>query len=159
VLAVVLAGCAGDREEESPLDAMEALIAFARTPSDDTSAAVPFADSVGLGLGPTLRARRSRDQLREPAAWKLDVDLFRARAGSASALELIASENRELRVTEGPHPHCASAPVPPPPQVSELERVAVQPRELISCLDWWTVDAFVNADGEIEAVTLDLWEP
>ena len=139
---------------------MDALIAFARAPSDTTWRDVPFAASVGLGLGPTLEATRSADELREPGAWTLAVDLFRARAGFASALELIASEDGRLQVLHGPHSHCASpAPVPAPPQVSGLRRVAVQPRDADGCLDWWTVDAFVDGKGRIRAVTLDLWEP
>ena len=178
VLAVILAGCGGTESTEPPTTqpavttqavttqadtnrmAMDALIAFARAPSDATWAAVPLADSVGLGLGDTLRARRSARELREPAAWRLNIDLFRARAGTGSALDLIASEQGRLKVTHGPHPHCAtSPPVPPPPQVSDLERVVVQPRNPDGCLDWWTVDAFVDDDGKIRAVTLDLWEP
>ena len=115
--------------------------------------------SVELGLGERLRGRRSRDALRNPAAWELSVDGFRARAGTASALELIASERGSLRVTEGPHPHCASEPMPPPPYVAGLTRIAVQPRDPESCLTWWTVDAFVSGDGKIRAVTFDVWEP
>jgi len=162
-LAVIVAGCTGDPETQSPSapgrNAMEALIAFARAPSDSTWAALPLADRVELGLGDTLRARRSARALREPGAWKLNVDLFRARAGTASALELIASEQGRLRVTEGLHPHCASGPIPPPEGFADLKRVVVQPRSTNGCLDWWTVDAFVNGAGTIEAITLDLWEP
>jgi hypothetical protein len=164
LLAVLLAGCTwNEAETPSQTDtnqaAMEALIAFARAPSNSTWTAVPLADSVGLGLGGTLRARRSARDLREPETWLLSLDLFRARAGTSSALQLIASEEGQVRVTHGPHRHCAAPPIPPPPQVADLERVVVQPREPDGCLDWWTVDAFVDDDGKIRAVTLDLWEP
>ena len=167
VLCILLTGCAGDRSVErtisTPADpqraAMNALIAFARAPSDGRWDAVPFAAIVDLGLGDSLRTQRSARELRNPGAWLLTLDLFRARAGMTSALELIAAEQGRLRVTEGPHPHCVSAPVPPPQEVADLDRVVVQPRDPDGCLDWWTVDAFVNGDGEIEAVTLDLWEP
>jgi hypothetical protein len=37
--------------------------------------------------------------------------------------------------------------------------VSVQPAAWSTCIIWWTVDAFVDANGEIAAVTLDLWEP
>ena len=166
-LTVALAGCAGEESVEratrTPIDpqraAMEAPIAFARAPSDGTWTAVPLAATVGLGLGDSLRRQRSAEDLRNPGAWLLNVDLFRGRAGTASALDLIAAEQGPLRITKGPHPHCASGPVPPPEEVADLDRVIVQPRAPDGCLDWWTVDAFVNADGEIEAVTLDLWEP
>jgi hypothetical protein len=162
VIALLVAGCNGeDRDSEQPDTdlAMETLISFARAPSDTTWGSVPFSESVGLGLGETLRERHAPRDLRDPSAWQLGVDLFRGRAGTASALDLIASEQGALRVTKGPHPHCAAPPVPPPPQVADLRRVVVQPRDPDGCLDWWTVDAFVNDNGEIEAVTIDLWEP
>lgn len=160
----VLTGCSTGRSTEAPAaeakpDPAEALIAFARASGDATWAALPLADSVGLGLGDTIRARRTRKELRNPRAWVLGVDLFRGRAGTASALELIADEDGPLALTRGPHPHCASGPVPAPAEVADLVRLVVQPRDADGCLDWWTVDAFVNDDGEIEAVTLDLWEP
>jgi hypothetical protein len=138
---------------------MEGLIAFARSPGDTTWTAAPFAASVDLGLGDTLYSRRSARELREPAAWRLALELFRGRVGTYSALDLIAMEQGSLRVTHGPHRHCASPPVPPPPHVSTLERVVVQPRDPDGCLDWWTVDAFVDGDGKIRAITFDLWEP
>ena len=153
----VAAGCGGNDEETEP--ALEALIAFARDPSEANWDRLPLAASVGLGLGDSIRARRSAVALRRPAGWRLSVDAFRGRAGTASALELIAAENGPLSTTSGPHPHCASPPVPAPPSLAELRRVAVRPRDAFSCLEWWTVDAFVDASGRIHAVTLDLWEP
>jgi hypothetical protein len=160
VVAVLAAGCTGEDPKQPDTDlAMEKLISFARAPSDGTWAAVPLATSVDLGLGDSLRTEKSAQELRNPGAWLLNLDLFRARVGMSSALELIAAEQGALRVTNGPHPHCASPPVPPPRQVADLRRVVVQPRDPDSCLDWWTVDAFVNEDGKIEAVTFDVWEP
>ena len=156
-VASVAAGCDGNDQETEP--ALEALIAFARDPSDANWDELPLAASVGLGLGDTVRARRTAVELRRPAAWTLSVDGFRGRAGTASALELIAAEDGPLSTTSGPHPHCASPPVPAPPSLGELRRVAVQPGDADGCLDWWTVDAFVDARGRIVAVTLDLWEP
>ena len=145
--------------EEPGRSAMEALIAFARAPSDEAWAAVPLADEVALGLADTLSPPRSRHVLRDPNSWRLAVDAFRGRAGTASALELIASEEGALRITHGPHPHCAAPPVPPPARAAALQRVVVQPSGPDGCLDWWTVDAFVTSEGRIRAVTLDLWEP
>jgi hypothetical protein len=165
LLAAALAGCGGGSGEPPAevvppeVAVMDALIAFARAPSDSTFASLPLADSVGLGLGGEIRARRSARELQQPGAWQLDVDLFRGRAGTASAIDLIADEPGRLRVFVGPHPHCVATAVPAPPQVTDLERVVVQPRDPDGCLDWWTVDAFVNPAGKIEAVTLDLWEP
>ncbi|MBA2384277.1 MAG: hypothetical protein H0V68_06395 [Actinobacteria bacterium] len=138
---------------------MEALIAFARTQRDAAWADVPLAATVDLGLADTFYVRREARELREPGAWAVAVEPFRGRAGTYSALDLIAQEDGPLQVTHGPHPHCASPPVPAPAQMSPHRRVAVQPSDADGCLDWWTVDAFVDRRGKIRAVTLDLWEP
>ena len=158
LVALVLAGCSGD-DEPAGEEAIEALIAFAREPSEETWSDVPLASHVDLRRGEEVRARRSAEALRDPDAWTLSIHLFRARAGATSALELIAREEGELRTSFGPHRHCVSPPVPPPPQAAGLERVSVQPRAIESCLQWWTVDAFLDGDGRIRAVTLDLYEP
>ena len=149
----------------SPRDANEELvyrvIEFARSPSRKAFAVIPLAkDGVWLGLGPRLVAKRSLEGLSKPRGWVLDVDYdFRAGVGPFSALDLLA-DPREVRVLAGPHPHCASPqPVPPPRKFAGLERLSVQPRQWESCLQWWTVDFFVSADGTIQAVTLDFWEP
>lgn len=156
--ALVLAGCGDD--ELAGEEAMEALIAFAHEPSEETWSDVPLAPHVDLGRGKEVRARRSAEALRDPDAWTLSLEyLYRARAGTTSALELIAGWDGALRVGFGAHENCVSPPVPPPPQAAGLERVYVQPRAIESCLQWWTVDAFLDGDGRIRAVTLDLWEP
>jgi len=123
--------------------------------------AIPLAkDGVWLGLGPRLVAKRSLEELSEPSGWVLDVEYsFRMYVGPFSALDLLA-ERREVRVSVGPHPHCASPqPVPPPRKFAKLDRVSVQPKSVGSCLQWFTVDFFVSADGTIQAVTLDFFEP
>ena len=86
-LIVGLGGCTGEggKQPDTNRSAMEALIAFARTPSDTTWAAVPLADSVALGLADVVHLRLSSRKLREPGAWTLSVDGVRARAGTASA--------------------------------------------------------------------------
>lgn len=51
--------------------------------------------------------------------------------------------------------------MPAPDLVSSLRRLTLRPRDetIRSCLDWFTVDLFVGGDGEVVAVTLDLYEP
>jgi hypothetical protein len=138
---------------------VRALIRFARSPGPKTVAMVPLADDgVWLGLADQLLVRRSPNELIEPEAWVLQSELFRAYVGSFSAPDLLA-RTEKATVSAGPHPHCASPPVPPPQEVAQLRRVSVQPRDIESCLKWWTVDVFVRPGGEIKAVTLDLWEP
>lgn len=77
------------------------------------------------------------------------------------SLEVPTAEARDVVVSVGPHPHCASPPVPAPAEVASLRRVSVQPSPESgdSCLSWWTVDLFLTPEGEVAAVTLDIWEP
>jgi hypothetical protein len=162
VLALALAGCSTDAAAPEPPNlraGVEALIVFARDPGDATWSELQLAEHVALGLGEMVRASKPADELRDPAAWTLNVDLFRGRAGTASALELIRGEAGRLSVTRGPHRHCAAPPVPPPAEAAGLTRFAIQPRDADGCLDWWTVDAFLDDEGRIRVVTLDLWEP
>lgn len=53
------------------------------------------------------------------------------------------------------------SPQPPPSGLQDLRRVSVQPPEqsIESCLEWSTVDFFVDEDGLVVAITVDLWEP
>ena len=71
VVAVAFPGCEAETDGD---DVLNALVAFARQPSDETWASVPFADRVKLGLADRLLKTRSAQELRDPAAWKLDVD-------------------------------------------------------------------------------------
>ena len=165
ILVQVVAVVFGCREGDEPQSSMstrntaESLTAFARSPSEKTWEVVPFAETVWLGLADDLMLERSAKELRDPKNWRLALSMFRGRSATSSALELIAGERGPLRKSAGRHPHCASPPVPPPPSVAQLRRIWVQPAAPSGCLAWWTVDAFVNYEGEIEAVTIDLWEP
>lgn len=40
-----------------------------------------------------------------------------------------------------------------------LRHLSIQPSDAASCLEWWTVNLFLNGGGLIAGVTLDLWEP
>jgi hypothetical protein len=137
---------------------LETLVAFARAPGKRTWSAVPFAERVRLGLGKQLLERRPARELRAPGAWRLHVRSFRAYVGPFSALELVADEPR-LAFAVGPYMRCASPPATAPGRLRSLRRLSIQPRRVESCLQWFAVDVFVTRAGEIEAVTLDLWEP
>jgi hypothetical protein len=97
-------------------------------------------------------------ELRHKRSWKLNPPGgdFRAGVGPFSALDLLAERNVPLVFSVGPHRHCVSPPVPPPPEVASLRRISVQPGKIASCLQWFTVDAFMTRDGEIRAITLDM---
>jgi len=137
---------------------VRALADFARAPGAGTLGAVPFADRVKLGLSDQLMTERASVDLLRPDAWVLQADGFRGHVGPFSALDLMGRDVATT-ISVGPHPHCASPPVPPQSSLVGLRRVSVQPKLIDSCLLWWTVDLFVSAAGRIEAVTLDLWNP
>ncbi len=138
---------------------VDAIIQFARSPSPVGREAIPFADDgVWLGLAEQLLTRRSPAELVEPAAWELQTEAFRGHVGPFSALDRLAMEG-ETTVSIGPHPHCASPPVPPPDEMADARRLSIQPVGTDACLRWWTVDLFLTPTGEVQAVTLDLWEP
>lgn len=157
--AVVAVGFPGCEAETDGDDVLNALVAFARQPSDETWASVPLADRVKLGLGDRLLRTRSAEALRDPAAWRLDVDLFRGGVGPFSSLDVLASHEGPLEQREGTYRRCASPSRAPPRQLSRLHRLSIQPRERASCLRWFAVDVFVDESGDIRAVTLDRWEP
>lgn len=153
--AVALAGCDGG-DEHNPA---EALVEFARQPSDETWSRVPFADQVRLGLGQDLVVRRSARALRRREAWEIDVETFRGGTGPFTAFEELADPREDFVYDEGPYPRCASPPAPAPREVADLRRLSIRPREWESCLQWFAVDVFVTNDGEIAAITLDYFEP
>lgn len=148
---------------------MQQLIRFARSPQPESFAAVPFADGVWLGLGRRLILNQPREMLADPESWVLSAPHFRAYVGPFSALGLLAGKDSRsgpgappvgpLAVNVGPHPHCASPPMHAPSRLKDLRRVSVQPTGIDTCILWWTVDAFVDANEMIAGVTLDLWEP
>ena len=156
VVAVGFPGCEGETDGD---DVLNGLVAFAREPSDETWASVPFADRVQLGLGDRLLKTRSAQALRDPAAWKLDVDLFRGGVGPFSSFDVLATNEQSLEYREGSYRRCASPSRAPPRPVSGLRRLSIQPREPASCLQWFAVDVFLDESGDIRAVTLDHWEP
>lgn len=151
----------GDRPAPAPHDrrVVKAFIEFAEARDEKAWAGVPAArDGLWLGLADRLMVKRSVEELSYPKVWRLRAKLFRAYVGPFSALDLLADPGPTV-ISVGSHPHCASPPVPPPVEVAHLRRVSVQPREIESCLQWFTVDLFLDRGRRIVAVTLDLWEP
>lgn len=136
------------------------LSEFARTSEPGALETVPFTQTVALGLGPRIMLQLPREELERPGQWQIDVELHRAYAGPFSALDLLARDVDTTTIV-GEHPHCASSPVPPPDGYAEMIRVSLQPDadNIDTCLMWWTVDAFVTAEGMVAAITMDLWEP
>lgn len=138
---------------------VKALIEFANVRDEETMAEVPVAQNgLWLGLADRLMVRHSAQELADAKVWRLRAKLFRAYVGQFSALDLLAGSGPTV-ISLGSHPHCASPPVPPPANVADFRRVSVQPKDTESCLQWFTVDLFLDPGWMIAAVTLDVWEP
>lgn len=136
-----------------------ALTDFATSPTDSTYARLDLSATVTLTLGPDIARTESSDRLSDPATWVFDQeDGFRAYVGPFSALDLLG-QGRPFEITAGPHPHCAGPPMPVNPAFAGLRHLSIQPTDATSCLEWWTVDLFLDGTGAIAGVTMDLWEP
>ncbi len=146
-------GCSSGNPER---EAVDDFIAFAREPSDETWSELRLAKHVRLGLRGRLFVRRSANALRDPEAWKLQADLWRAAVGPFSALELVA-EGDELAYRPGESERCVSPGGSG--DIPGTRRWTIEPRETESCLQWFSVEVQVSDDGEIAAFTLDQWEP
>lgn len=137
---------------------MRTVIEFARTPGTARLTAIPFAEKVKLGLSDRIVIERAPSEFAQADAWVLRADIFRGRYGPFSLLEVLAKAV-PTTISAGPHPHCASPPVPAPSEFANSRRLSVQPTGIDTCLLWWTVDLFVSPAGRIQAITLDLWDP
>lgn len=136
----------------------DALVRFARSGDAADLHPVTFADEVALGLGLEPVVTRTPAELADPEKWLLDRRVFRDFVGPFSALEQLRRDV-EVAMTVGPHPHCAAPPMPPPAGLDDHRRLSIQPVAPSSCLQWWTVDLFLDADGRVEAITVDFFGP
>ena len=145
---------------ETDLSLVDAFVEFANNPDAETFSGLALADSVALGLGPQIIQSVDGAMLHDPEAWVIEIEEFRAYTGPFSSFDVLRSLD-EYTVQIGEHPHCAGPPQPPPNGLDNLRRVSVQPLgdSIDSCLGWTTVDLFVDPSGQVEAVTMDLWEP
>lgn len=135
---------------------ISAFLAHAAAPSETTAANLPFSAETAIGLGDQTLATLTPAELVDPGRWSLDVAEYDGYAGPFSALDLATGP---VVVTVGAHARCVGPPVPPPAGFEELRRVSIQPEIATSCLEWWTVDFFVDDDEVVRAVTLDLFGP
>lgn len=151
---------------------MRHFIAFARERTAESASRLPWADELAIGLGRDIKDTLDQTEAKDPAAWVLRAETFRGYTGPFSALERIrrhaetvssdtAGGSGAFRISAGEHPHCASPPVSAPKEFKDYRRVSIQPADssIDSCLDWFTVDLFLDERGRVAAVTLDLWEP
>lgn len=151
---------------------MRDFVSFAVDPSPETASRLPLANEVALGLSRDIESTLDMSEAADTSAWVIRAKYFRAYTGPFTALELIQRHAEEagsdsvgsrgvFQVSVGQHPHCASPPVPAPREFKDYRRVSVQPSHssIDSCLSWFTVDLFLDEQGSVAAITLDLWEP
>lgn len=140
-----------------------ALLRFAEDPSPEHFAALPFGPGpVGLGLGASVHRFVPAGELADPSSWILDVEEFNGWAGPFDLLGFLADAQEAghpVAVTAGPHDHCAAPPVDPPAEGAGLHQVSLQPAGIDGCLEWFALDLYVDDDGRIVVVRLDLWAP
>ena len=146
-----------DGPDPSPTVADEAMVAaFVAFAGGGAVDDVPLAATVSLGLADEIVRSVPAGDLGSPAAWAIERMEFRGWSGPFSAVDLA---DTDIGITVGPHAHCASPPVAAPPGFEDHRRVSIQPTDATSCLEWFTVDFFVDDAGAIAAVTVDLFAP
>ncbi len=145
--------------DETNLEALAFSLSDFADGGDGTFDELLLADEVSLALGSHVAARRSRDALAERRAWTVSDMYFRQYEGP---FDILSRAGGPVKVGFGVHDRCASPlPTPAPPELVQFQRVWLQPAEgsIDSCLQWSSVDLFVDDAGRIRGASLDLWEP
>jgi hypothetical protein len=150
----------------------EQFLAFALDPGEGTVQALDLSPTARLGLGSDLVTDLPVATAADPRAWLIDRPGFRAQSGPFSALVTLSQQRQAggqptspsevaLVVDVGPHDRCASPGAPAPTGLASERQVSLQPSPatISSCLDWFAIDLYLDADARITAITLDLWEP
>lgn len=123
-----------------------------------------------LGLGEEAGVFRTASQLQERSGWELRKPrYFRALVGPFSALDVLRRQAEEARaagrdafiVTDYDFGRCASASIPAPAEMKRYRRISIRPEPATydSCLQWFAVDLYVDDEGKVRGVTLDVYEP
>ena len=127
--------------------------------SDPDVASLPLSpDGVVMGLGNVVVREHTAAELADPANWGFDSEGFRGRTGTFSALAVLSAAT-ETETIVGTHNHCASPPTPVPEALRGARRLSVQPTGIDSCIEWWTVDVFLDSGGDVVGIVFDTWEP
>lgn len=136
------------------------FVAFARNPERARHRLRFAPDGVAIGLGNELARTLKGAQLDNSAAWTIRRSFWRGWSGPFSALETLRRNgDLPLNIVVGRQGRCAMVRSKPPGRLDGLRRIAVEPRPVKSCIDWFEVALYVDAKSRIRAVTLDLWEP
>jgi len=152
----------------------EALIALAVTPNPNEGALQELNLAPGatatLGQGEFSRMLSGYPIGRD--SWLLDPpDPFRAQSGPFSALAVLSDRLQHSDIAQGPdglthaklsvgpHPRCVGPNTKVPAQWAKYRQVSIQPKDPQGCLDWFSVDLYLDAGGRVHVVDLDLFEP
>ena len=137
---------------DDDLGVTDRLRGFARgtTPSSE----VGFADTVAISLGNNHESVVL--DVNDPAAWVIAADEWNGYAGPFDVLGPLRSEAGITITLVGPQPHCAGPALDP---WVAFRQLSIQPAGITSCLEWYSIDVFLDASGDIERIRLDLWEP
>jgi hypothetical protein len=150
----------GPTDDPSPPSEAEsavarALVSFARGGS---FADLPLADEVTLGLGLDEQQTRSRAELADRDNWTFDAtEGFGGFVGPFNVLDTLSAGWVEF--SAGPMNFCAAPPKIWPADWQALDQVNIEPVGIDSCIAWYGISLFLNGDGEIEVVVLDLFGP
>lgn len=117
-------------------------------------------DGVELILGRSGLSRTvARDDLADPTNWEFDPpDGYEGFSGPFSLLTTLEGRDR-LKITVGGHPHCAGPARAAPAHLADLTRVGVEPTDIDSCIQWFGLDLYLDDDGLVVAILLDLFGP
>lgn len=128
-------------------------------PSSPNVAALGLsADGVLVSLGNAVVRELEPADLADPANWAFELEGFRGRTGTFSALEALARVG-ETEIVVGTHNHCASPPTAIPAELLTARRISIQPTGIDSCIDWWTVGLYLNKGDQVVGLVFDTWEP
>lgn len=136
------------------------FVAFAKDP-DRAPDRVRFApDGVAIGLDDEVVRTLKGEQVGRADAWKIRRAFWRGWSGPFSALSTLRRNGGvPLNTIAGGQGRCAMGRSQPPDRLDGLRRIAVEPRPVSSCMEWFEVALYVDKQSRIHAVTLDLWEP
>jgi len=136
----------------------KALLTLAGSVGDSVPmAGLAFADTVSMGLHNQLTIERSIEELADDTGWIIDALEYAGYSGPFAVLDALR-DGGPLVIDQGPHPHCAGPPLDPPEGFESATRVHAQPKDIDSCIAWFSVDLWIVA-GEIQAVTFELFGP
>jgi hypothetical protein len=142
---------------EQDLEVTDTLIGFARGSAAYDE--LEFSDQVVLGLNTVASEVVGSESLADEATWFVGPDEFDGLVGPFSVLDVLGRDTGIVGVNVGPRTHCAGPPLEFGTEWDGGRHLVIEPTGIDSCLQWYAVHVLVDTDGQISAITLDLWGP